>query len=175
MSKPAVARRYAQAACDLAEEQDRLDEFVEELDRVVEALKPALKPLFANPSIRKERKRELLNEAVGEDGENLIASLCHLLMRKQRFDVLPELVDAARREADRRQNRKPVDVETAYELHPEEEEELSRVLESVVDADVRLSQEQNESLLAGLRLHVDDYRIDYSVENQLERLRRRFT
>lgn len=177
MSKAAVARRYAQAACDLAEEKGILDEFVNQLEEVVEAFETegVRERLFSNPAVSEERKRDVLRDALGDRDDNLIASLFHLILDKDRFEVLPALVEAFHEEADRRQNRSEVKLETAHPLNDEQSKRLSDSLESALQRSVRLAESVDEELIAGLRMHVDDYRIDYSVQNQLERFRRRFT
>lgn len=180
MSVSVLAQRYARAFCELADEDGDLEEAVQSLESLKEAFEPALDVIFSNPDISMEERHELLDRAFGaqEDQSDstftLIRNFCKLLVDKHRFRHFDEIVEGCREEADRILGRKRADVKTPYELDGNRRDRLKNQLAQTFDADILLQQDISPELLAGLRIQVDDYLMDYSVKNQLEELYGKF-
>lgn len=180
MSVSVLAKRYARAFCELAHEKGDLEEAVESLEALEEAFEPALDVIFSNPDVSLAERQDLLDRAFQEQEDQsdqtfqLIRRFCKLLVDKRRFRLFDEIVEACRNEADRILGRKRARVETPYELNGDRRNRLKSQLARKFDADILLQEDISEDLLAGLRIQVDDYLMDYSVKNQLEELYGKF-
>lgn len=177
MSESTVARRYAEAFCELARDRGVLEEAVEALEALDEPLAPALETLFGNPELPVERRQAMLDRVLPDDDEpvsSLVRRFCKLLLDKGRFGLFSTVVRACRAEADRMMGRKRARVETPYTLDESRQQTLRDRLGGMFDAEVVLDQHINPELEAGLRVQIDDYLIDHDVQSQLNRLRERF-
>lgn len=173
MSKTALTKRYAQAFCGLAHDKGNLEDALEVLEALADAFEPALGVIFSNPDVSHEERHELIDKAFSVPSDRnetveLARKFCKLLVDKNRFRYFRAIVDACRDEADRLLGRKRAHVETPYELGDPQKSRLNQQLANQFDADVLLEQEVSEDLLAGLRIQVDDYLMNYSIRNQLE-------
>ena len=180
MSNTALAKRYAEAFCRLAHDHDVLEGSLEFLEVLAEAFEPSLDVIFSNPDVSEDERHDVVDkafEAQSEDGEvfRLVRNFCKLLVDKNRFRFLDEIVDACREESDRLLNRKRARVETPYELGGDQKERLTRQLAERFGADIHLEEEISEQLMAGLRIQVDDYLMNYSIQNDLDDLYGRLT
>ncbi|MFB6346391.1 MAG: ATP synthase F1 subunit delta [bacterium] len=176
MSVSVLAQRYARAFCELTHDEGNLDEAVDGLESLKEAFEPALDVIFSNPDISLEERHDLIDRAFSSQQDQsdptfeLIRRFCKLLVDKNRFRYFDEIVEGCREEADRILGRKRATVETPYELDENRRSRLKSKLAGQFDADVLLQQDISPELLAGLRIQVDDYLMDYSIQNQLEEL-----
>lgn len=180
MSNSALADRYARAFCELVHEKGDLEEALEGLDALLEAFEPALDVIFSNPDVTLDERHELLEKAFeahsgpSDETFTLIRRFCKLLVDKNRFQMFDEIVDACRNQADRILNRKRARVETPFELDDAQRSRLNQQLAKQFDADILLDQEVSPELLAGLRIQVDDYLMNYSIKDQLNDLYGKF-
>ncbi len=175
MSTTALAKRYAEAFCRLTHEKDVLEESLEFLEVLAEAFDPSLDVIFSNPDVGKDERHEIVDKAFdaqSEEGEvfRVVRNFCKLLVDKNRFRFFGEIVDACRDESDRLLNRKRARVETPFELGSNQREQLSQQLAERFGANIHLDEEISEQLLAGLRIQVDDYLMNYSIKNELDDL-----
>lgn len=180
MSTSALADRYARAFCDLVHEKGDLEEALDALDVLSEAFEPALDVIFSNPDVSVEERHDLIDRVFetqsGSSNETfqLVRRFCKLLVDKGRFKLFDEIVDSCHDQADRILGRKRAHVETPFELDDAQANRLNQQLARQFDADILLEQQQSPELLAGLRIQVDDYLMDYSIKDQLEDLYGKF-
>lgn len=174
MSVTLVADRYAGALCDLVDEED-LDDLVEALHSLHDAFEPVMERVFRNPNVSEDKQLDLIENVFEGQDSDLLRRFCKLLVRKNRFRYFGAIVDACEDEVDRRLGRKPARVESAFDLDEPQRGSIRDQLGQLFDADIVIDEENTPELLAGLRVKIDDYLMDYSVEQQLEELRSRFT
>jgi F-type H+-transporting ATPase subunit delta len=180
MSNTALAQRYAQAFCELAHDKGDLEEALDALDVLLEAFEPALDVIFSNPDVSHEERHELLNKAFETQPDSsdptmqVVENFCKLLVDKNRFMIFDEIVEACHDCADIILNRKRAKVETPFELDSAQQDQLNRKLAKQFDADILLEQDVSPELLAGLRIQVDDYLMNYSIKDQLNDLYGKF-
>lgn len=174
MSVEVMASRYAGAVCDLVDDED-LDEFVESLRALHGVFEPVMETVFGNPNVSEDRQLRLIDRLFEDQSAPVIQRFCKLLIRKNRFQYFGEIVDACATEANRRLGRKPARVETPFELGDARKVDIREQLGELFDADIVIDEENTPELLAGLRVKIDDYLMDYSVGRQLDELRSRLS
>lgn len=74
-----VSKKYAVAMFELAQEENKLVEYGEQLAEISTLFKtqPELKAFMSNPQIQPSAKKELLNKVFGSDIENQCIILCY--------------------------------------------------------------------------------------------------
>jgi len=169
-----VSSRYAGAVCDLVDD-GQLEELLEALRTVENQFQPVMGEGFTNPNVSDEKRIELIDRVFENQDADLLERFCKLLVHKNRFRYLGSIVDACEEEVNRRLGRKPARVESAFNLDEPHRESIRKQLGNLFDADIILDEETTPQLLAGLRVKIDDYLMDYTVSRQLEELRSRFS
>lgn len=174
MSARLLAHRYAGALVDLTDSSD-LDQLLTSMRELDSVLSPYMDSIFTNPQISREQRLEILDRIFESQSADRLHRFCRLLVKKKRIGIFSQIVDACEDEINRRLGRKQAYVESAYSLGDQQRDLLKTQLKQVFDSDIVLDEEQKSQLLAGIRVRVDDYRMDYSIRSQLDELRSRFS
>ena len=167
-----AARRYAEAAFEVATRDDTLERWRADLD-LAASLAGDRRSLdvLANPAIPIERRATALDELLGDRVSGRAANLVRLLLRRGRIEDLPRVAAEYRRLDDKRQGITHATATSASELTQDEIQELTARLERSTGGRIALDVEVDPSLLGGLVVRVGDRLIDGSVRGRLERLR----
>ena len=169
-----AARRYAEAAFEIAQRDDSIDVWRRELEvaativgdeRVVRHL--------ANPAVSLEQRTTQVEKALGKAVSQPVLNLVLLQLRRGRIEQLPQVAVEFRRLDNARQGITEATATAAAELTPAEVEAITRRLEQLTGGRVELDVQVDPSLLGGLVVRVGDRLIDGSVRGRLERLRNR--
>jgi F-type H+-transporting ATPase subunit delta len=167
-----AARRYAEAAFQVATRDDTLDTWRSELDLAagIAGDERVLKVL-RNPAIPVERRSDVLSEMLGSHASGPVLNLIQLLLRRGRIEELPRVAEQFRRLDDERQGITQATATSATALTPDEVRAITARLEQSTGGRIELDVQVDPSLLGGLVVRVGDRLIDGSVRGRLERLR----
>lgn len=175
MADRSLARRYARAFIEIAQESNRTDKLGEQLSAVLGAFRAhdaMLLNAFSNPVYTVTERTAVLEDVLPKLGlEKDLANLLRLMLRNDRMSLLPEVVDSFIELADEAANRVRVVVETAEPLGPQLEAEVRAALEKVTGKTVLIQTRVDASLIGGLVARVGGKVYDASVRNRLQTLR----
>ncbi len=173
MREERVAKRYARALFNAAVRTQAVDEVNEALQQLLDTLnkQPPLRTLLLNPLIPRERKQQMVQEAIGRQTHPLLASLLSVLVDKRRERLLPEVGREYVELRDEHLGILRVQATTAYPLDNNQEQALVRSLERRTSKTVVLQTQVDPSLIGGIVVRIGDTIIDGSVRGQLLRLR----
>jgi F-type H+-transporting ATPase subunit delta len=165
------ARRYAEAAFEVATRDGTLERWRTDLDLAASlAGDQRSLDVLANPAIPIERRGTALDELLGDRVSGQTANLVRLLLRRGRIEDLPRVAEY-RRLDDARQGITHATATSASELTHDQIRELTARLEQSTGGRIALDVEVDPSLLGGLVVRVGDRLIDGSVRGRLQRLR----
>jgi F-type H+-transporting ATPase subunit delta len=167
-----AARRYAEAAFEVAMRDDTLAAWRSELDLAagIAGDERALEVL-ANPALPAERRSAVLSDLLRGQASRPVENLVQLLLRRGRIEELPRVAAQFRRLDEARQGITHATATSAAALSPDEIRALTERLESTTGGRIVLDVQVDPSLLGGLVVRVGDRLIDGSVRGRLERLR----
>lgn len=174
MTSSTLARRYAKAIMELADEQNALDEVGENLSNLLVTWNGSdeLRLLFENPAVGAGQRRSVLEGVTKKMSLSpIVGNALMLLSDRRRMRHLPEVVEAYRERAEQRSGRVRAEVTTAGELPEKYFTELQKTLESVTGKKVTIVRKQDESLIAGVVARVGDKVFDGSLRNRLDELK----
>lgn len=176
MSKRTVARRYAGALYEEADETGVLEAVDDDILMLRESLEDATHPLsrfFKSPVIPQEKKDAVVRELLSDQVEELTLRFLRLLIHKDRETMTKPILDQY--QALRNDQRGIVDAEVtvARSLADEDRTAIADALESKTGKTVRLHVEEDADLVGGLIIRIGDHVFDASVRNKLTNLRDR--
>jgi F-type H+-transporting ATPase subunit delta len=167
-----TARRYAEAAFEIAERDDSLAAWLAALAVAGDRLTaPEVLRLLSNPAVPAAARVEVLERILGEDVVGAPRNLFALMVRRGRFELLPAVIREFTRLHHRREGIAEAVVTSAVPLETTELEALQQRLVAMTGGRVELQQQVDPNLLGGLQVRVGDRLIDGSVRGRLERLR----
>jgi len=167
-----LARPYAQAVFELAESNDALTEWSDALGALAAIVSnDDVAALMGNPEVDDTRLVDAIIEIARDDLNADAANLVRLLAENSRLSLAPAIAEQfeARRAA--AENRVDVNVVSAAPLSDEQQADLVKSLEKRLARSVRLTYEQDESVIGGAVIRAGDLVIDGSLRAQLERMR----
>jgi F-type H+-transporting ATPase subunit delta len=171
MANIAAARRYAQAAFELARDRGEVSAWRSELNDVATVLSESqLAPMLADPKIPLEQKFAALERVLVVSP--LVMNLAKLLVQKGRSLDARAVADAFNRLADDYEGIAHAEVTTAVELPPERVAAIERQLSERFGKKVIAATKVDPSIIGGAIIRVGDRLIDGSIRTRLKLLRR---
>lgn len=171
MSSGLVARRYARALFDLANEAKSMDDVTRDLDSLAEAVEN-VEPEWIAPGALDADLRERIGSAIAEKAgrDTLVGRFVQLLARKDRLAELSSICEWFRRIRDDAEGRVRIDVVTATPLTDVELEKLTSTFSALAGRRVVPSTRIDAELLGGVIVEMEGKVFDGSVRTTLERL-----
>jgi F-type H+-transporting ATPase subunit delta len=168
-----AAKRYVQAIVEIAREQQSFDAWQADFERF-EALtrEENAFAFLGNPSVPDSRKKQAV-DVVLKDTQPEARNLAHLLIERQRVDIIPDLVEGFREAMLAEQGIVRADVTTAEPLGPSMQEAVREHIATLVGKQVQLRMHTDPDIIGGLIARIGDQVIDGSVQTRLRRLRTR--
>lgn len=166
-----IARPYAQAVFDLAQQADDFDSWSRVLTLLAEiASDVRVQELVKNPKLADSAIAEFLISLASDQADQQARNFIKLLVHNGRVEALPEISSIY---ADlRSEAEKTIDaeLETAMAVDSAQAEALEKALAKRLGRAVNLNFKTNEELIGGAVIRAGDWVIDGSVLAQIKRL-----
>lgn len=173
MSEYTLAKRYAKAVLDVADDRDSVREIEEEMVQLKNIYEDDeyLGPVLENPLIDRQEKQDIVEDTLSEYFCEEIMNLLNLMIEKGRAELIPYVSDSYDRLADERFGVVRVRARSAQPVSEEELADLQEQLERLLDGQsVDLTCEEDPELLAGMKIRIGDHVLDASLEGRIEDL-----
>ena len=169
-----AARRYAEAAFELAARDEALDAYGEALDLAAETLGhgTALQVL-RNPAQPLKQRIEIVDGLLANRVPDQVLKLVGLLVERGKIDRIGDVAREFRRLLNKQNGIVEALATSAAPLTEAETAALRRKVAQMTSSAVDLRVEVDDSLMGGLTVRVGDTLYDASVRGRLERLRER--
>lgn len=172
MAASGVARRYARAVFDIAQEEHDLDGWLRDLRTIQQVLRGSnLIALLDNPGVSFEEKRQIVESTPLARLAPKRRHFVLLLVENQRTDALDDIVSAYEAELNAARGIVSAKVTTAVPLDAHETEAVKRRLENITGQKVLATMAVDPSLIGGFVARIGDRLIDASVAGRLAALR----
>ena len=152
-----AARRYAEAASEIAMRDGTVEVWRSELDMAGAVVEdPAVARILANPAVALESRDAMVDSAIGSIVSGPVLNLVKLMLRRGRIEQLPQVAAEFRRLDNARQGIVPATATSASPLSQDEVRALVARLEQMTGARIELDLQVDPSLLGGLMVRVGD-------------------
>lgn len=173
MPKGASARRYAQAAFEIALEKDEFDAWHDDLGYLANALESDEFSEFLDaPQVTVSQKIALIDETVGGSISPLARNLLALLASRNSANLMSSVAEAYQEMLDVHRGIERAEVVSAVPLSDEQQSKVESMLKEMVGKDISLTVRVEPEILGGFVARVGDKLIDGSTRTKLEGLRR---
>ena len=169
-----AARRYAEAAFQLATRDKALEPYAEGLDLAAELVSDArVLGVLRNPARPLLQRLEVVDALLAKRVPEPVSKLVSLLVERGKIDRIGAVASEYRRLLNRERGIVEAVAKTALPLDARETEALQEKVARMTGRTVDLRVEVDESLIGGITVRVGDTLYDASVRGRLERLRER--
>jgi F-type H+-transporting ATPase subunit delta len=166
-----VARVYAEALLQTAAKGNKADDILAELhDLVFNVMgpNPQLAVFFADKTVSKEKKADLLQKVFPGKVSDLLGNFLLVLNEHERLQLLHPILQAYIALNNERAKRVVVQVRSAVPLQDHQRERLTNDLRQAFRLEPQVETQVDPDLLGGLVVRVGDWLYDASVKNRLE-------
>lgn len=168
------ARRYAEAAFELAGRDRSHDQWARDLALVAEVTSDErVSRVLDDPSVALPQREKVIHGLFDGKVSPGAVNLVRLVAERGRVELLPAIAADFRRLLNQQRNIVEAIVTTAKPLTPDEEDAVRERVESMTGTKVELRQATDPTLIGGLTIRIGDRLLDASVRGRLERLRER--
>ena len=177
MKETRVALRYAKSLISLAEERDVLEQVKGDMEIILSVCEESqdFSNMLKSPVVKADKKSAILNQVFGNKISELSLSFLNLLTSKKREAILGAVAENYINLYNESKNIVSATVTTAAAITEDIRAQVLTQLKSVVgDADVRIEERVDASLIGGFVLRVGDLEFNASVANKLQKLKREF-
>ena len=168
-----IARVYADALFEAAQDKDKIDDVHDELAQFADAMNESndLRVFFFSPYFSSDEKRKAIRETVSGESDEF-RNFLELLAEKHRMPA----VFAIRRRYDElwteAKKRLEVTVTSAIELDKSVVDDVGKAIEKQTGREIDIEANVDPEILGGLVLRVGNRVLDASLRSKLERLRK---
>jgi F-type H+-transporting ATPase subunit delta len=169
-----VSRRYAKALLSLGQEDGNYMEYGRNLQEFAEICSANREffQVISNPIYSVDDRKKVLDLALDKsDFSGLVRNFLRLLLEKNRLGEIYAITEYYGKLTDELSNITRADVITARPLGDEALQGLTEALTELTSKEVKLTVEQDASLIGGLVVKIGDLVLDGSVRAQLEGLK----
>ncbi len=173
MTRSPVARRYARALFELAQEQGQLDVVQADLAEIARhAGSPALAPLLHPHGLTSEIRVRAWRELLHNRAHALTLRFVLFLADKGRAGLLVDVIRAFEDLCYEARGIQPVEIVSARALPDEQVRGIIDRMSVRLNRTLHASTRVDPSLLGGFQVRVRDTIYDFSVNHQLDKLHR---
>lgn len=173
MIREIAARRYAEAAFQIARDNGTEDAWSEGLERLAALMAdPEVAAVMQAAKVSQKDKLALLDKAL-EGVDPLVLNLARLLAHRGRAALAPQIAEAFQELVDAERGIAHALVTTAVPLSQDEEKAVAEKLGEITGKQVVVKTEVDEGIIGGLVARIGDRLIDGSTRSHLEALKHR--
>ncbi|MCT8975808.1 F0F1 ATP synthase subunit delta [Clostridium sp. CX1] len=167
-------RRYALALYKVAEENGKVEQYLEELRNIVALINndEEFLQLIKHPQVSTSSKKKLFEQIFkGRIDDNLLSFLL-VLIDKGRILQLEGKLNEMEKIHLLKKNQVVAKVKTVIPLLDEEKKSLTEKLEKKFNKKVLLEEEIDSSIIGGIYVQVDNEVIDGTIKSKLEEMKK---
>ena len=170
-----ISKTYGEALFELAIEENRMDEFLEEAQLALRVIRenPEFSAMMNHPRIDQDEKVRVVENVFGASLSREITGLLRIIVQKDRYketeEILSWFIDQVKQEKGIGQ----AHVTSALPLSDAQKKQIEdKLLATTSYKQMEMEYETDESLIGGLRIRIGDRVVDSSISNKLSDLKR---
>ena len=170
-----IARLYGGSMYDLAAEEQLTDTVMEQMQEIRQLFRENTDyvKLLSEPSIPKEERTGLLENAFGTEAERYLVNFLKLLCERGILGEYAGCCEEYTRRYNADHNIVPAVVTSAVTLTEAQMAALKEKLEKISGKSVTLTQKKDPTVLAGLKVELEGKQLDGTVKSRLDGLSRK--
>ena len=169
--KTTIARPYARAIFEQAQQEDALEPWSEMLALTASIVRdPMMSDMLNNPLISRDRIAGMILDIVGDQSSEGGRNLIRVLATNDRIAVLPEIAALFDEHKTEIENRLEAVVTSAFPMDAAQEQILIQALEKRFGRAINITVHVDRNLIGGAIIHIGDVVIDGSLRAGLTQM-----
>ena len=168
-----VSKTYGDALFELAKEQDKLDDFAQEVKSVQTALaqNPEFSKLMNHPKVGKDEKLQVVKEVFDTRADKELVGFLRLIVEKDRYNEIDEILSYFIARVKEEKQIGVAYVTSAVKLSEIQKKLVEdKLIETTSYKEMEMNFSVDESLIGGLVIRIGDKVVDSSIKSKLSEL-----
>lgn len=176
LEKTTIARPYAEAAFEQAQEEGELKSWSDLLAVLaVTVSDKQMHALLENPRVTSDQLMQIIASIVSDGLSKTQSNFVRILIDADRLQFAPQMAEQFEQQRLDVEGVANVEVVSAYPLEEAQRQRITDIMAKRLNRKIELSEDTNEELIGGAIIRNGDSVIDASVRGQLEELRSELT
>ncbi|MGN0347306.1 MAG: ATP synthase F1 subunit delta [Lachnospiraceae bacterium] len=168
-----VSGTYGEALFELAVEENKEDQFLDEVLAVKQVLKenPDLSLLMNHPKILKEEKEEVIKAVLKDQFSEELTGFFLLILQKDRYGEIDKILDYFIEKMKEHKGIGTAYVTTAVSLKENQKKEIEeKLLATTAYKKMEMHYSEDKNLIGGMVIRIGDRVVDSSIRTKLDHL-----
>ncbi|OFI01400.1 ATP synthase subunit delta, sodium ion specific [Clostridium acetireducens DSM 10703] len=167
-------RRYALALYKIGEEKGRVEEYIQDLNDIVDIIKNnnELLQLIKHPEVSTLRKKHIFTDIFKDKIDKELLRFLLILIEKDRILYLEEKLREMEKIHLEKKNTLMAKVKTVIPLEESEKEQLVKALEKKYNKKIILTEEVDTTIIGGVYVRVGNDVIDGTIKSRIEEMKK---
>jgi F-type H+-transporting ATPase subunit delta len=169
------SRPYAEAAYKIAVDTNSLDMWSESLSVMSHIISNGdVKAVIASPKVDSNKTLDFLNSFLSEI-DPMFSNFISIMIENKKVYYLDDVYRLFREMILEDENTIVAEVETAYQLSDDQKNQLMSNLEKQYNKKIKIDEVINKTLLAGIKISIDNEVTDFSLRYKLNSMKEQIT
>lgn len=169
-----VGDRYAESLFDLAKEENKVTQYLDDIKLVGEVLDsdPQIVQFFNHVLIEKDKKIQLLDQSFKGNVDQYVLNFLKLLVQSRRIRYIDDIVKSYINLSNQYLGIEEGMIYTPYELTDQQIQDIEKAISQKENKKVTLKVSIDPSLLGGIKVQIANRIYDGTIKNKVEMLKK---
>ena len=169
-----VGDRYAESLFDLAKEENKVTQYLDDIKLVGEVLDsdPQIVQFFNNVLIENDKKIQLLDQSFKGNVDQYVLNFLKLLVQSRRIRYIDDIVKSYIKLSNQYLGIEEGMIYTPYELTDQQIQDIEKAISQKENKKVTLKVSIDPSLLGGIKVQIANRIYDGTIKNKVEMLKK---
>ena len=169
-----VGDRYAESLFDLAKEENKVTQYLDDIKLVGEVLDsdPQIVQFFNHVLIENDKKIQLLDQSFKGNVDQYVLNFLKLLVQSRRIRYIDDIVKSYIKLSNQYLGIEEGMIYTPYELTDQQIQDIEKAISQKEIKKVTLKVSIDPSLLGGIKVQISNRIYDGTIKNKVEMLKK---
>ena len=169
-----VGDRYAESLFDLAKEENKVTQYLDDIKLVGEVLgsDPQIVQFFNHVLIENDKKIQLLDQSFKGNVDQYVLNFLKLLVQSRRIRYIDDIVKSYIKLSNQYLGIEEGMIYTPYELTDQQIQDIEKAISQKENKKVTLKVSIDPSLLGGIKVQISNRIYDGTIKNKVEMLKK---
>ena len=169
-----VGDRYAESLFDLAKEENKVTQYLDDIKLVGEVLDsdPQIVQFFNHVLIENEKKIQLLDQSFKGNVDQYVLNFLKLLVQSRRIRYIDDIIKSYINLSNQYLGIEEGTIYTPYKLTDQQIQDIEKAISQKENRKVTLKVSIDPSLLGGIKVQIADRIYDGTIKNKVEMLKK---
>ena len=169
-----VGDRYAESLFDLAKEENKVTQYLDDIKLVGEVLDsdPQIVQFFNHVLIENDKKIQLLDQSFKGNVDQYVLNFLKLLVQSRRIRYIDDIVKSYIKLSNQYLGIEEGMIYTPYEFTDQQIQDIEKAISQKENKKVTLKVSIDPSLLGGIKVQISNRIYDGTIKNKVEMLKK---